>query len=326
MKRNEAIIVILAVVALASLGGTYILRPKGGVGDRTLVVSTTTSLYDTGVLDAIEEAFEAENDVDIYFISVGTGLAITHAQRGDADMILVHAPSKELAFMKGGHGVNRKIIAYNFFSIIGPDDDPAGLNGLPPIKALSTIVEKGRAREALWVSRGDDSGTHMKEKGLWSATGFDVFSLRDEGWYREAGAGMGKTLQIAEELDAYTLTDMGTYLKYSKEELVSSEVHVGTGEELINVYSAIAVNPNSQSDTNFDDAVEFIGFLASSSGQGIFEAYGVESYDRILFNPAVQLLKDRDDSAAAEWVEAAAFFEGSECPPEFRVGETSLYD
>ena len=326
MKKNEVIIVILAVVALASLGGAYILRPKGGTGDRTLVVSTTTSLYNTGVLDAIEEVFEAENNVDIYFISVGTGLAITHAQRGDADMILVHAPSKELAFMKGGHGVNRKIIAYNFFSIIGPDDDPAGVNGLPPIKALSVIVQKGRAGETLWVSRGDDSGTHTKEKGLWNAAGFDVSSLRNEIWYREAGAGMGKTLQIAEELDAYMLTDMGTYLKYSTDELVSSDVHVGTGEELINVYSAIAVNPNSQSDVNFDDAIKFIGFLASPSGQEIFKTYGVESYDRALFNPAVQMLKDRDDAATAEWVEAAAFFEGSECPPEYMAGEKSLYD
>jgi tungstate transport system substrate-binding protein len=326
VKRNEAIIVILAVVALSSLGGAYILRSKGGAGDRTLVVSTTTSLYETGVLDAIEEIFEAENNIDLYFISVGTGLAITHAQRGDVDMILVHAPSKELAFMKSGYGVNRKIITYNFFSIIGPDDDPAGLNGLPPLKALSAIVEKGRAGEALWVSRGDDSGTHTKEKGLWSAAGFDVSSLRDEGWYREAGAGMGKTLQITEELDAYTLTDMGTYLKYSKDDLVSSEVHVGTGEELINVYSAIAVNPESHAAANFEDAIEFIGFLASPSGQGIFKTYGVESYDVALFNPAVQLLKNRDDAATAEWVEAAAFFEGSECPPEYRVNEASFYD
>jgi tungstate transport system substrate-binding protein len=326
VKKNEVIILILAVVALVSLGGAYILRPKGGTGDRTLVVSTTTSLYDTGVLDAIEEVFEAENNVDIYFISVGTGLAITHAQRGDADMILVHAPSKELAFMKGGHGVNRKIIAYNFFSVIGPDDDPAGLNGLPPIKALSAIVQKGRAGVTLWVSRGDDSGTHSKEKGLWNAAGFDVSSLRNEVWYREAGAGMGKTLQIAEELDAYTLTDMGTYLKYYTDELVSSEVYVGTGEELINVYSAIAVSPNSQINVNIDDAIEFIGFLASPSGQEIFKTYGVESYNRALFNPAVQLLKDRDDAATAEWVEAAAFFEGSECPPEYRAGEKSLYD
>lgn len=326
MKRNEAIIVILAVVTLSSLGGAYILRSKGGAGDHTLVVSTTTSLYDTGVLDAIEEVFEAENDIDLYFISVGTGLAITHAQRGDADMILVHAPSKELAFMKSGYGVNRKIIAYNFFSIIGPDDDPAGLNGLSPINSLSAIVEKGRAGETLWVSRGDDSGTHTKEKGLWRAAGFDVSSLRDEGWYREAGAGMGKTLQIAEELDAYTLTDMGTYLKYSKDELVSSEVHVGAGEELINVYSAIAINPKSHTDANFNDAIEFIGFLASPSGQEIFKTYGVESYDRALFNPAVQLLKNRDDAATAEWIEAAAFFEGSECPPEYRISETSLYD
>ena len=326
MKRNETIIIIIAAVALASLGGAYILLPKGEAGDRTLVVSTTTSLYDTGVLDIIEEAFEAENDVDIYFISVGTGLAVSHAQRGDADMILVHAPSKELAFMEGGHGVNRKIIAYNFFSIIGPDNDPAGLNGLTPTEALSAIIEKGRAGEALWVSRGDDSGTHTKEKGLWSDTGFDVSSFGDEGWYREAGAGMGKTLQIAEELGAYTLTDMGTFLKYSKDGLVSSEVHVGAGEELINVYSAIAANPGSHSDANFDDANEFIGFLASTSGQQIFETYGVESYDRALFNPAVQLLKNRDDAVTAGWVEAAAFFEGSECPPEYRAGDTNLYD
>jgi tungstate transport system substrate-binding protein len=212
MNRNTTIIIAAAIICASALGGIYILWPKANAGESTLVVSTTTSLYDTGVLDHFEEVFEAEHEVDVYFISVGTGLAITHAQRGDADMILVHAPSKELSFLEDGYGANRKIIAYNFFSIVGPEGDPAGITDKAPNDAFATLVEKGRAGEAIWVSRGDDSGTHTKEKVLWSAAGFDVSALRDEDWYREAGAGMGKTLQIAEELEAYTLSDMGTYL------------------------------------------------------------------------------------------------------------------
>ena len=326
MNRNTAI--ILAVVALCStaLGGIYILQPKARAGESTLVVSTTTSLYDTGVLDVIEESFEADHTIDLYFISVGTGLAITHAKRGDADMILVHAPSKELDFLEEGYGVNRKIIAYNFFAIIGPKEDPASIVDLSPKDALVTLVEMGRAGKALWVSRGDDSGTHTKEKVLWSESDLDVTALRDEDWYREAGAGMGKTLQIAEELDAYTLSDMGTYLKYYTEGLISLEVHVGEGEELINVYSAIAVNPESNNDANFEDADAFIKFLISEEGQAIFETYGLENYGRALFNPAVQLLKNDSNSMTANWIENAAFFDDSECPTEYRSRETDLYN
>jgi tungstate transport system substrate-binding protein len=306
--------------------GIYVLQPKAKAGESTLVISTTTSLYDTGVLDVIEESFEAERTIDLYFISVGTGLAITHAMRGDADMILVHAPSRERGFLEEGYGVNRKIIAYNFFSIVGPEEDPAGIADMSPNDALLTLFEKGRAGEALWISRGDDSGTHAKERVLWSAVELDVTALRDMDWYREAGAGMGKTLQIAEELDAYTLSDMGTYLKYYAEGLISLEVHVGKGEELINIYSAIAVNPESNDDANFDDANAFIEFLVSAEGQAIVEAYGVETHGRALFNPAVQLLKTESDSTTANWIVNAAFFDGSECPTEYRARETDLYN
>ena len=326
MNRNSAIILAVVLLCATVMGGIYVLQPKAKAGESTLVVSTTTSLYDTGVLDVIEESFEAEHTVDLYFISVGTGLAITHAMRGDADMILVHAPSRELGFLEEGCGVNRKIIAYNFFAIVGPEEDPAGIADMSPKDALVTLVEMGRLEEALWVSRGDDSGTHTKEKVLWSAAELDVTALRDEGWYREAGAGMGKTLQIAEELDAYTLSDMGTYLKYHTEGLISLEVHVGEGEELINVYSAIAVNPESNDDANFEDANAFIGFLVSDEGQTIFETYGVETYGMALFNPAVQLLKTESDSTTANWIENAAFFDGSECPTEYRLRQTDLYN
>jgi tungstate transport system substrate-binding protein len=318
MKRNNISIIALAAVVLVAMGGYYIIQSQTMSGTRSLVVATTTSLYDTGVLDVIEDAFEAENPIDLYFISVGTGLAITHAQRGDADMILVHAPSRELAFMKDGYGVNRKIIAYNYFSIIGPGDDPAGILDESPTEALRLIVERGRAGEAIWVSRGDDSGTHTKEKWLWSEAGFDVLVLVEENWYREAGTGMGKTLQIAEEFEAYTLTDMGTFLKYSKDGLVTLEVLVGAGEELINIYSVIAVNPDSNSDANFEDAMTFIEYLASSEGQGIFESHGVDTYGTNLFNPAEELLRTGSDPATSDWIKAAGFFEGLECPTEYQ--------
>jgi tungstate transport system substrate-binding protein len=325
MNRNQTFAATALIVAIMVLGGIYFLRSQIARGTSSLVVSTTTSLYDTGVLDEIEEAFEADHPIDLYFISVGTGLAITHAERGDADMILVHAPSKELAFLEGGYGVNRKIIAYNFFSIVGPADDPAGIEEMIPVEALRTLVERGRGGEAIWVSRGDDSGTHTKEKGLWTAASFDVSVLREEGWYREAGTGMGKTLQIAEELEAYTLTDMGTYLKYREEELVGLEVLIGAGEELINVYSAIAVGTEANDDANFDDAMTFIEFLVSEEGQTIFEEYGVEDYGTNLFKPAVELLKSRADPTTADWIEAAAFFDGSECPEQYREGSSQLY-
>jgi tungstate transport system substrate-binding protein len=325
MNRNTTIIVAAAIVSALALGGIYILWPKANAGDTTLVVSTTTSLYDTGILDYIEEVFEAEHDIDLYFISVGTGLAITHAQRGDADMILVHAPSQELSFLENGYGANRKIVAYNFFSIVGPEGDPAGIADMAPNDALARLVEKGRAGEATWVSRGDDSGTHTKEKALWGMAGFDVSALRDEDWYREAGSGMGTTLKIAEEVDAYTLTDMGTYLKYYTDGLISLEVQVGAGEELLNVYSALAINPVYNEDANLDDATTFMEFLASSEGQSIFETYGVDTYGTALFNPAVELLRSDPSSTIAQWIAGAAFFDGSECPEEYRVGDTELY-
>jgi tungstate transport system substrate-binding protein len=324
MQRNIVIwIISLVLVAVVSVAGTTLFI--GDASKKKLVISTTTSLYDTELLDTIEDQFEAKYPVDVYFISVGTGLAITHAQRGDADMILVHAPSKELTFLESGYGTCRKIVAYNFFAIVGPEADPANIKDLSPTQALSNIVNAGRNKGAKWVSRGDDSGTHIKEKGLWTVARVDWSTLRDESWYVEAGAGMGKTLQVADNLDAYTLADMGTYLKYHKDGIISLKTLVTQGEELLNVYSAIAGNRTKHSHINFDEAITFIEFLISEEGQEIIANFGKDVYGQSLFYPAVNLLKKNTDPTIAQWIRNYAFFDGYECPPEYWGNHPELY-
>jgi tungstate transport system substrate-binding protein len=315
---------LVTAVVSSVVGTTYYLRVTG---KERLIVSTTTSLYDTGLLDEIEARFEAKHPIDLNFIPVGTGIAITYAEKGDAHLILVHAPSQELKFLTSGFGVNRKIIAYNFFAIVGPQSDPAEINGLSPLDALQKIVENGRNGNALWISRGDNSGTHSKEKALWAEAGFDWETLSQESsWYINAGSGMGATLKMAEQMSAYTLTDIGTYLKYHKEGLVSLKILVSQGKQLLNVYSAIAVNSTLHPNVNFKGAMTFIRFLVSPEGQKIIEQYGVDTYGQSLFYPAVKLLKENTDQEMADWIREFAFFDGYECPPEYRKDSEGLYD
>ncbi|NIR86327.1 tungsten ABC transporter permease [Candidatus Bathyarchaeota archaeon] len=323
MEKTETLIVVLILVAVVSVAGIVISMEI--TAKERLIISTTTSLYDTGLLDTIEDLFEAKYPIDLYFISVGTGLAIKHAQRGDADMILVHAPSRELAFLEGGYGICRKILAYNFFAMVGPETDPARIKDLSPIQALSNIVETGRNESVKWVSRGDDSGTHIKEKGLWTAAGFNWTKLRDESWYVEVGAGMGKTLQVADNLNAYTLADIGTYLKYYKDGIISLNTLVTQGEELLNVYSAIAGNQARHSHINFDGAITFIKFLISEEGQEIIANFGRDIYGQSLFYPAVDLLKQNTNPTVVQWIKNYAFIDGYECPPEYRNNHPEFY-
>ncbi len=314
---------IAVAVAVTSVAGTsYYMQTF--LGNR-LVVSTTTSLFDTGLLDEIETHFEKTYPINLNFIPRGTGLAITFAERGDADMILVHAPSKESEFLEEGYGLCRKIIAYNFFTIVGPEADPAEIEGLSPEEALTKIVEARRNGEVKWISRGDDSGTHTKEKELWTSTGFDVTALQKKSWYIEAGAGMGETLQIAEERSAYTLADMGTYLKYYHENLITLKVLVSQGQPLLNVYSAVAVNKTRHPSANFDGAISFIKFLISEEGQQIIKTYGQALYGRSLFYPVVALLEEETDQTLVRWVQEYAFLNGYECPPEYQDGHQELY-
>ncbi|MEM3737286.1 MAG: substrate-binding domain-containing protein [Candidatus Bathyarchaeia archaeon] len=318
--------IAITVFVIASVSATGILLSLSGSSERPkLIVSTTTSLYDTGLLDALEDDFEDRYRIDVYFIPAGTGLAITHARRGDSDMILVHAPSQELEFIESGYGVCRKIFAYNFFAIVGPPEDPASISGLSTPEALVKIFEAGRTDIAQWVSRGDGSGTHLKEEELWAAAGYNITTLRDERWYHESGTGMGDTLRIANEMGAYTLTDMGTYLKYKRDGLIGLVVLVGQDKELLNAYSAIAVSPDVNPEVNFEGALTFIRYLTSDDGQEVIANYGLEEYGKPLFQPAVKLLKERTDPTLAEWVERYACFNGTECPCQCCRSYPELY-
>ena len=318
--------VIVFTILVSVLGTTYFFGVGPFTQERTkLVVSTTTSLYDTGLLDVIETQFEEQYLIDVYFISAGTGIAIEYAKRGDADLILVHSPPQEFDFIKDGFGVCRKIIAYNFFSIVGFTDDPANISGTTLVQALTRIVDMGREGEVEWISRGDNSGTHTKEKSLWSIVGFDWNELRNEEWYIESGTGMGNTLQIADEKKAYTLADIGTYLKYYNNGLISLEVQIEQTPDMLNVYSAIAVNKNYNPQANFNAAITFIKYLASTDGQQLLTDYGMTTYSRSLFFPAVQLLTQNTDPTLTQWIENYAYFNGEECPIEYQDNHPELY-
>ncbi len=321
-------IAILLIVTLAVSATTYYtasLTNPSTVKREKLVVSTTTSLFDTGLLDAVEKDFESKYPIDLYFISVGTGQAITQAQKGDADAVFVHAPKTEFKFMKDGYGVARKIVAYNFFVIVGPSDDPAGVKGRSVTEALKSIVEAGRRNQVIWVSRGDDSGTHLKEKDLWGYAGYNLSKLLKEPWYIEAGVGMGSTLKLTNEKSAYTLSDSATYLKYRTEDIVQLEALIVNGKELTNVYSVIAVNPEKIKGVNFKDAVKFIEYLVSDDTQRFIGDFGRDRFQKPLFSPASNLLKNNSDDVEARWVSELAFLDGSECPPQYRAGQDQLY-
>ena len=330
-KRMNTRAKLLTIIALAVIVigiGAYAYLSMQSPPKQHLIVSTTTSLYETGLLDLLKPEFEKKYpSINVSFISQGTGLAIQTAMRGDADMILVHDPARELTFLKDGYGVNRKIIAYNFFVIVGPSEDPAKVRGLSPIDAFKKIEESGEAKLALWVSRGDDSGTHSKEKSLWKKAGFNATELRKMSWYFEAGSGMTATLKMADEKGAYTLTDLGSYLMNYQKSNIRLEVLVEAGKDTLNVYSAIANNPRKTevAKSNFDASMKFIKFLVSDEGQTIFEEFGKANFGKPLFNPYIKLLKSGSDSELIKWIQELAYFDGTECPPEYRYQEEELY-
>ncbi len=325
-------VLVVAVVLVAAIAGGLIWTMSRPQTKESLIVSTTTSLYETGVLDELKTMFEtAHPEYNVSFISQGTGLAIETAKRGDADMILVHSPSQERGFLESGSGVNRKIFAYNFFIVVGPGTDPAGIAGMGPIDALIKIREEGQAGNALWVSRGDNSGTHSKEKSLWAATGLDLDEIKTEAaggsdgtWYIEAGAGMTATLQLADEKMAYTLTDVATYLKNYKNGNIELVKVVDSGEDTLNVYSAIVCDPDTNPRGMFEGSMTFLRFLLSDEAQAMLVTYGEEEFGSTLFKPWLPELEN-PDSEIVGWVEEFAYIDGGECPQQYRENAGDLY-
>lgn len=247
-----------------------------------LKVATTTSLYDTGLWGYLEPMFEDKYDVQLDVLYAGTGKAIDWGQRGDVDVITVHDKDAEEKFIADGYGVARVQFAYNYFLIVGPPSDPAAVKDMAPEAAFAQMMAKGNATPDLvkFVSRGDNSGTHSKEKAIWAAAGYKYDDVRNSGpWYVEAGGGMGPTLVMANEMQAYTLSDIGTFLAFKGD--LNLVPIVDKGDILLNVYSVIVVKKT----TNRAMADNMVAFLTSPEIQDLIGKYGVAQYAGQLFTP-----------------------------------------
>jgi len=334
MQLWEKLIIVAILATIVVVAGTIVYLNY--FAKRRLFISTTTSLYDTGLLDMIEKDYESTHNVDLQIVAAGTGIAIQHAKNGDADVILVHSLSMEKTFLEEGYGVNRKIIAYNFFTIIGPENDPAGILGKNATEALKSIVAYGdrlpdqSGATKIWISRGDNSGTHSKEQSLWKEAGYNYTLISQKPWYASTGSGMGDTLNVADQKSAYTLSDMGTYLKFYKDRIISLKALISEDTSLLNVYSAIAVKPDVPANKsiheqiNFKDAMDFIQYLVSPETQQLITNYGKDVYGQRLFFGAVETLKN-NEQPEANWIKAYAFINGYECPPQYRSNYDELY-
>jgi tungstate transport system substrate-binding protein len=283
-KLVQYMLVIVAAVSLVVMGAGCNGQATGGdllPKTERVRVATTTSLYDTGLWGYLEPMYEEEYNVELDVLYAGTGIALEYGRRGDVDAITVHSKSREEQFVADGYGVERVPFAYNYFVIVGPADDPLGIKGMTPEDAFTQLAETGTAS---FVSRGDDSGTHGKEKAIWASAGYDYEDIRGSGsWYVEAGSGMGPTLLMASEKQAYTLSDMGTFLAYKGD--IDLVAIVDEGSILLNVYSVIACNPSMNSNVNYEMADNLVDFLTSAEVQELIGNYGTNQYGDSLFIP-----------------------------------------
>lgn len=258
MKRFFANLIsfLLLAASLSFAGEPSVIR-----------MATTTSTENSGLFTVIQPAFEKTLDIKVHVIAVGTGKALELGRRGDVDVVLVHAKPAEEAFVAAGHGVARHEIMYNDFIIVGPANDPAGVNGM---QDAASALSKIAAAAATVVSRGDDSGTHKKELALWRQAGIEP----DGDWYRQVGQGMGKTLQIAGEMNAYTLVDRGTWLAYRANSRLT--LLVAGGAELKNTYGIIAVNPQRYPDVDYASVQRLIDWFASAEARVLIAGYRID--------------------------------------------------
>jgi tungstate transport system substrate-binding protein len=277
------------VVALL-LVWVFSSRANGAeVTQRTVILSTTTSTQDSGLLDVLIPRFEKQTGYSVKTISVGTGQALALAAKGDADVALVHAPSVEKQYVADGKLLNRRLVMYNDFVIIGPKEDPAKARLANAVGALKAIDQA----KASFVSRGDNSGTHILEKSLWKAAGIEPKGS----WYIEAGQGMGATLGIANERNAYTITDRGTYLALRNRvsplrNRVSLPILIEGDRALLNIYSVMEVNPASGSRINTVGGKAFADFMVAPETQNVIRSFGVEKFGQSLFVPVAGKKED----------------------------------
>jgi len=261
--RNTLRIGLIGLVAFVMLNGLCM------GADKVLMMATTTSTDNTGLLDYLAPEFTKTTGIDLRWTAVGTGKALKMGQNCDVDVLLVHAPPAEKKFIDAGYGINRRELMYNDFVIIGPDSDSAGIKGSAINKAMQSI----KNNKALFVSRGDNSGTNKKEKLLWKNAGIKLPD--QEPWYIQTGQGMLSTIRIAEQRNGYTMTDRGTYIKYSHNSggKPALKVLVAGDDILLNQYSAIAIKPANCPNAKFELANAFIDWMASAEAQKMVQDF-----------------------------------------------------
>ena len=259
-------------------------------------------------------------------------------------MILVHSPSQEATFLSGGYGVDRKIIAYNFFVILGPESDPAGIKGMTNVsQALRQLYAAAQTNsQVIWVTRNDGSGTATAETTLWKNAGYTYTTLvQNTTWFKSTGQGMGPSLLVANQLNAYILSDTGTYLAYYNGGNIQEKIEIQAQQALLNVYSAIIDNPQNANLTsiNFNAAILFVNYLVSTEGQQLIANYGISTYGQQLFSPFVPLASGTASNATLlGWIQSYSYMSyntatnaavinssGTECPTQYRYNAGNLY-
>jgi tungstate transport system substrate-binding protein len=270
MKRRSFLLFV-TVMALVVFGAAWAFA-----ADKTITLATTTSTVDTGLLDYLLPYFKADTGIDVKVVYAGTGKALEIAKNGDADVVLVHARSLEDAFIADGLGLDRKDVMYNNFLLVGPKSDPIKIKGTKKVvDAFKKIADK----KALFISRGDKSGTNIKELEIWKAAG-----ITPKGdWYLESGAGIGPTLLMANEKNAYVLTDDSTYFDYTLGKKIDLPIMVQGEPMLFNQYGVILVNPKKIPTVKYDDAKKFADWLTGAKGQKLIAEF--KKFDKQLFFP-----------------------------------------
>lgn len=280
MLKWFSLFLVVALLGFTGCGSQPAQKPVAtpansvkAVANVNVILATTTSTQDSGLLDVLLPVFETKSGYKVKTIAVGTGQALAMGSKGEADILLVHAPAAEKKVMDSGAAIHRRLVMHNDFVLVGPAADAAKIKGKATVDALKSIA----ATESVFISRGDDSGTHKMELALWKTAAIKPVKP----WYLEAGAGMGQTLKIADEKAGYTLTDRATYLAQQKNIKLSILVEADT--KLLNIYHVMEVNPEKFSKTNNPGAKALANFLLSAEGQFIIASFGKEKFGQPLF-------------------------------------------
>ena len=270
--------VFRAVLVLCVMGVVFGPQAYGAAGyEKNVILATTTSTQDSGLLDVLLPLFEKKTGYFVKTIAVGSGQAMAMGQKGEADVLLVHSPDAEKKFVADGYGINRRLVMHNDYIVVGPQSDPAKMKG---VKSTLEAFKKIASANGFFMSRGDNSGTHSKEKAIWKAA-----TINPEGqkWYQQTGLGMGQTLNVASEKKAYTLADRGTYLALKKR--LDLDILAEGDAILLNIYHVIEVNPARFPKVNAVGARAFADFMVSRETQDIVKTFGVDKFGAPLFFP-----------------------------------------